>query len=75
MWHPINAAVKAIENEGFLWVPNERRIQPPDDWVDLQYVPDDPHGIFMDSYHYTGEILATMGAKTEVGSLSQRYSS
>jgi hypothetical protein len=53
----INAAIEAIQNDGFLWVPNERRIQPPDDWV----VPNHPHGIFMDSYQHAGDILAAHG--------------
>jgi hypothetical protein len=59
----INAAIEAIEHDGLEWVPNERRIQPPvDDWVD-RYVPDDPHGIFMDTYHHTGDILAEHGGE------------
>jgi hypothetical protein len=61
----INAAVEAIEHEGLEWVPNERRIQPPEDyWVD-RYIPDDPYGIFLDSYNQTGKILADHGPKTE----------
>src|SRR6266446_7573762 len=56
----INAAISAIQNDGFEWAPNEQRIQPPDDdWS----IPDDPHGIFMESYHHTGTILAAYGSE------------
>ena len=59
----INAAIEAIEHEGLVWVPNERRIQPPeDDWLD-RYIPSDPHGIFLDSYNQTLHILADYGAE------------
>ena len=59
----INAAIEAIEHDGVEWVPNERRIQAPDDdWVD-RYVPDDPHGIFMETYDHTLVILAEHGGE------------
>lgn len=34
----------------------------PDEWVDYS-VPDDPFTIFMDSYHYTGDLLADHGGE------------
>jgi hypothetical protein len=58
----IDAAIEAIEREGLEWVPNERRRQPPEDWVDLD-IPDDPHSVFMDSYHQSGSILADNGGE------------
>lgn len=58
----IDGAIEAIERKGLEWVPNERRRQPPEDWVDL-VIPDDPHSIFMDSYHQSGSILADHGGE------------
>jgi hypothetical protein len=59
----IDAAIEAIEHVGLEWVPSERRVQPPDDeWVDWA-PPNDPHGIFMDSCHHTGDILANHGGE------------
>jgi hypothetical protein len=57
----IDAAVDELESESFEWVPSDSRRRPPEDWID-QTIADDPHSIFMDSYHHTGDLLAEHGS-------------
>jgi hypothetical protein len=58
----IDAAIEAVEQEGLEWVPNERRLQPPESWFD-QDIPDDPRSIFMESYCQSVGVIADYGSE------------
>jgi hypothetical protein len=53
----IRAAAEELENESLEWVPSSGRRQPPEDWVNHS-IPEDPHSIYLDSYHQVGDLLA-----------------
>jgi hypothetical protein len=57
----VEAAIAELEHESSVWVPSLGRLQPQEDWLDLT-ISEDPHSIYLDSYHHAGDLLADEGS-------------